>query len=177
MKRMVTQEKWLSSLQHLVVVSGLGLASLGASADQDIAGFWRAIDDRTGFAKAIVHIQRLPNATYSGTIAKILPRPGYTPKEVCVNCPAPFTSQKILGMTNLVGLVKQGDQDGYQYTQGQILDPLSGAIYRCKVRLSEDGRRLNLRGFKVASPLGRTQGWVRETDPELISKLSAMVSH
>ncbi len=157
--------------RHTLMLGALLLLSGGVHAAdaEGLVGYWRTIDDRTGFARAIVRIDRLPDATYSGTVAKILPRPGYVPKEVCVNCPAPYTSQKILGMTNLQGLVQQADGDGYQYTRGKILDPLTGTLYNCKMKLSDDGRRLNLRGFKVASMLGRSQGWVRETDAKLLA--------
>ncbi len=170
---MDTPKHQYSGFRRAMVAVVLGSAAWSAQAAQDITGFWRAIDDRTGFARAIVRIDRLPDATYSGTVAKILPRPGYVPKEVCVNCPAPYTSQKILGMTNLQGLVQQADGDGYQYTRGKILDPLTGTLYNCKMKLSDDGRRLNLRGFKVASMLGRSQGWVRETDAKLLAELQA----
>ncbi len=128
-----------------------------------IEGNWRAIDDKTGFAKAIVKIERLKDGQVIGTIMRIIPRPDYIPKEVCQNCPKPFTNQKILGMTPLWGLTPE-DQNAYRYSGGFILDPLSGRIYRSKAKLSNDGRRLTMRGYVGVSVLGRTQTWIREMD-------------
>ena len=48
------------------------------------------------------------------------------------------------------------------YKDAQVLDPLSGKIYKGKVKVSEDGRRLTMRGYVGISALGRSQTWVRE---------------
>jgi len=50
---------------------------------------------------------------------------------------------------------------GRQYDGGRILDPENGKIYRVKLSLSEDGQRLDVRGYVGFSLLGRTQRWVR----------------
>ena len=141
----------------------LGFSTLAAAAPLPIEGNWRAIDDKTGFAKAIVKIERLKDGQLIGTIMRIIPRPDYTPKEVCQNCPRPFTNQKILGMTPLWGL-RPEDDSGLRYAGGFILDPLSGRIYRSKAKLSNDGRRLTMRGYVGVSVLGRTQTWIRDLD-------------
>jgi uncharacterized protein (DUF2147 family) len=51
---------------------------------------------------------------------------------------------------------------GEEFVDGDILDPESGSIYRCKFRLEENGKRLNVRGFIGLSLFGRTQTWLRE---------------
>lgn len=43
-----------------------------------------------------------------------------------------------------------------------ILDPENGKVYSAKMSLSDDGRKLNVRGFLGISLLGRTQTWMRE---------------
>jgi uncharacterized protein (DUF2147 family) len=53
-------------------------------------------------------------------------------------------------------------KDGDEYAGGNILDPDTGKIYRCKMALSADNRRLLVRGFIGLSVFGRTQTWVRE---------------
>ena len=45
------------------------------------------------------------------------------------------------------------------------LDPEKGKVYGVKLTLADDGRKLNVRGFLGVSLLGRTQTWLRETDP------------
>ena len=70
---------------------------------QDLTGTWQQIDDKTGSPKALIEIRKDAKDTYTGKIVKVTPRPGYTPKEKCVNCPAPYTNQPILGMDVLRG--------------------------------------------------------------------------
>lgn len=127
----------------------------------DITGVWRTVDDKTGFSKALIEIKKQPNGTYAGTIIKVIPRPGYTPKEFCQHCPAPYTNKPILGLTLLTGLRKDPDNSN-QYLSGQLIDPLSGKIYRGKGLIKADGKLLNMRAYLGVSALGRTQTWIRE---------------
>lgn len=127
----------------------------------DIVGTWRTIDDKTGFSKALVEIRQMPDGTYSGTITKILPRPGYIPKEFCQHCPSPYTSKPILGLNILTGLIADAKRSN-NYISGKILDPLSGNIYKTKARLNLDGHSLTIRGYVGISALGRSQTWIRE---------------
>lgn len=126
---------------------------------QDLTGIWKQIDDKTGSPKALIEIKQESNGTYSGTIIKVTPRPGYVPKEKCVNCPAPYTNQPILGLEVIKGL-KHADENNYE--GGKVLDPLAGKIYSLKAKLSPNGKRLHLRGYIGISAIGRTQMWIRQ---------------
>jgi uncharacterized protein (DUF2147 family) len=126
---------------------------------EDITGLWQTIDDKTGAPKGQVEIRKEANGTFVGKVIKITPRTGYTPKEICVDCPAPYTNKPILGMDVLTGL-KQGQ--GSNYVNGRILDPNTGKIYSMKAKLSANGKRLHLRGYVGVSVLGRNQIWIRE---------------
>ena len=68
------------------------------------------------------------------------------------------TSLPIVGMTILRGL----RWDGAQYAGGEVLDPDSGTVYRCRVRVVEGGNKLEVRGFIGVALFGRTQTWLRE---------------
>lgn len=125
---------------------------------EDLSGSWKNIDDKTGSSKAILEIRQETNGTYTAKIVKVTPRPGYTAKETCVNCPAPYTDKPILGMDVLKGLKPTA---GSNFTQGKIIDPLSGHIYSMKAKLSPNGKRLTLRGYVGVSALGRSQTWIR----------------
>ena len=133
-------------------------ASNSAVFAEDISGTWKNIDDKTGSSKAILEIRQETNGTYTAKIVKVTPRPGYTAKETCVNCPAPYTDKPILGMDVLKGLKPAA---GSNFTQGKIIDPLSGHIYSMKAKLSPNGKRLTLRGYVGVSALGRSQTWIR----------------
>ncbi|MEC7119594.1 MAG: DUF2147 domain-containing protein, partial [Pseudomonadota bacterium] len=125
---------------------GLSSVSVMAAADPDqITGYWRSIDDETGFAKAIVRIQKANNDTYLATVVETIERPNYKAAEFCVDCPAPFTNRKIVDMP-VVWNVKADPKRDLHYIHGYVIDPLSGRIYAADIKLSPDNRRLTLRG-------------------------------
>ncbi|MGN5766054.1 MULTISPECIES: DUF2147 domain-containing protein [Acinetobacter] len=143
--------KSLISILFLTMISSFGFA-------QDITGLWQSIDDKTGAPKGIVEIRQEANGTYTGKVVKITPRTGYVPKEICVDCPAPYSNKPIIGLDVLTGLKHS---EGLNYTSGRILDPNTGKIYSMKAKLSANGKRLHLRGYLGISALGRNQIWIR----------------
>ena len=138
--------------------TGLVIASTAALA-QDISGTWQQIDDKTGSPKAVIEIRKESNNTFTGKIVKVTPRPGYTPRERCNNCPAPYTNQPILGMEILKGLKQVEGTSSYE--KGRVIDPLSGKFYDAKMKLNASGKRLSLRAYMGVSALGRNQTWLR----------------
>ncbi|HQW52938.1 MAG TPA: DUF2147 domain-containing protein [Acinetobacter sp.] len=145
-------KKQIISALFCSVLSSLAFA-------EDITGLWQTIDDKTGAPKGQVEIRKDANGNYVGKVVKITPRLGYTPKEICVDCPAPYTNKPILGLDTLTGLKHSS---GNNYTGGRILDPNTGKIYSMKAKLSANGKRLHLRGYVGVSVLGRNQIWIRE---------------
>ena len=93
-------------MQCKTLLSALLLTVFTATAAiaQDITGTWKSIDDKTGSSKAILTIHQEKNGTYTGKVVKITPRPGYTPRETCIDCPAPYTNKPILGLEVLKDL-------------------------------------------------------------------------
>ena len=142
-------------------VSLLFLAAVmsGSAFAQDLSGTWQQIDDKTGSPKAVIEIRKEANQTYTGKIVKVTPRPGYTPRELCNKCPAPYTDQPILGMDILKGLQQVKNSNNYE--KGRVIDPLAGRIYDAKIRLNSTGKRLTLRAYMGVSTLGRSQTWIR----------------
>lgn len=134
----------------------LGLSQLTVA--QDITGLWQSVDDLTGAPKGQVEISQEQDGTYIGKIVKITPRAGYTPKEFCTGCPAPYTNKPILGLNAITKLKYKKD---LTYSDGRILDPNSGRIYSLTAKLSPNGQRLTLRGYVGVSVLGRSQVWIR----------------
>ena len=124
----------------------------------DISGTWRYMDDKTGDAKGLVKMEKKTDGTYAGTALKATPRPGYTPKEFCTNCPAPYTNKPIIGLEVISGLKTE---DNVNYTDGKIIDPITGKVYRLKGRVSPNGKKLFLRGYIGISAVGRSQTWLR----------------
>ena len=141
----------------LVTLAGLFLS--GNLFAQDLSGTWQQIDDKTGSQKAIIEIRKEANDTFTGKIVKVTPRPGYSPRETCNNCPAPYTNQPILGMDLIKGLKHVPGTNNYE--KGRIIDPLVGKVYDTKIKLNSTGKRLTLRAYMGVSSLGRSQSWLR----------------
>jgi uncharacterized protein (DUF2147 family) len=137
----------------------LGLLSAGGAwaANDSPIGKWKTISDEDGKPRAIIEIVE-NGGVYEGFIRERFPRPDDDPEGKCRACPGQFKDQPIIGMKNLWGLKK----DGKEYKGGEILDPKKGKIYKAKMSLSEDGKKLNVRGFIGVSLIGRTQTWQRE---------------
>jgi uncharacterized protein (DUF2147 family) len=121
------------------------------------AGLWKTIDDNTGQPRGLVRIREV-NGRYEGRVEKGFPRPDEKEPPRCDKCDGARRNQPVLGMTILWGLTKQGDE----YQGGEILDPESGKIYRARIKLIEDGKKLDVRGFIGISLFGRSQIWLRE---------------
>lgn len=145
----------------LALMFAATLFATGAFAE-DLAGTWQQIDDKTGSPKALIEIRKESNNSYTGKVAKVTPRPGYTPRSTCNNCPAPYTNKPILGMNVLSGLKHVEGSNNFE--KGRVIDPLTGKIYDAKARLSNNGKRLTLRGYIGVSALGRSQTWIRLDD-------------
>jgi uncharacterized protein (DUF2147 family) len=59
-------------------------------------------------------------------------------------------------------IIRNMRKNGAEFSGGDILDPDNGSVYRCKMRLTDDGTKLIVRGFVGFSLLGRSQTWFRE---------------
>jgi uncharacterized protein (DUF2147 family) len=120
---------------------------------QTVIGKWETIDDETGKAKSIVEIYEKSGKIY-GKVVDILEEENK--KRVCTNCSGDDKNKPILGMTVIKGLSKKGSE----YTNGKILDPKNGKLYKCFITL-ETKDKLKVRGYIGISLFGRTQYWYR----------------
>ncbi|MET0503540.1 MAG: DUF2147 domain-containing protein [Candidatus Binatia bacterium] len=127
------------------------------AAELSPAGLWKTVDDNTGKPRGLVRLTQ-DSGAYQGKIEKIFPKPGEDQNPRCDKCEGTRHGQPIVGMTILWGLTKQGDE----YQGGEILDPETGRLYRVKMKIEDEGKKLLVRGFIGFSLLGRTQVWLRE---------------
>lgn len=131
----------------LFFVVGGGLFAQGSP-----MGTWVTISDKDGKPKSHVQIFQC-GANVCGKITKLLAPEEPNPK--CTKCPGNFKDKPIEGLVFMWGLTCNGSAcEG-----GQILDPQSGSIYKCKMEVK--GSQLLVRGFLGVSLLGRTQTWNR----------------
>lgn len=140
-----------------LTVAATAFAASGAWAqDASPIGIWKTIDDATGKPKSLIRISE-SNGELRGRIEKLFREAGEEANPKCDKCEGTLKDQPILGMTILTGMKK----DGSEYNGGQILDPGNGKVYRSKMSLADDGKKLDVRGYIGVPMLGRTQTWVR----------------
>lgn len=117
-------------------------------------GLWETIDDRSGKPRAVVRIFEHQGHFY-GDVARVLEADKVN--AVCQKCTDDRKDKPVLGLQIMRGLAADGDG----WTGGTILDPETGDTYRCSMRLSDNGRKLIVRGYLGISLLGRSQTWLR----------------
>jgi uncharacterized protein (DUF2147 family) len=130
------------------------------ASDNSVIGFWKTIDDKDQSIRSVVEIFEKDAKIY-GKIVKIFPHEGNKPN--CDQCKDEFKDQPILGMEFMWDLKKNTST---KYDGGKILDPQNGSIYKSKIELIDDGKKLNVRGYIGISLFGRSQEWLRTEKPE-----------
>ena len=138
----------------VILVSGLGVA---AGSDSSPVGLWKTFGDGNRSARGTVRISE-NDGTYSGKIESSSKPEELT--ERCDKCPGDRKNEPIIGLNIMRGVKKNGSE----YDGGEILDPETGYVYKCKFTLSADGQKLYLRGYLGFSMFGRTQIWERVGD-------------
>lgn len=145
-----------------IAASLLFAAGTALAADNTPAGTWKTIDDTTHKPKSIVVITE-NNGQYQATIKELLNR---TPediakegaKPVCVECDGDRKNQPIVGMNIMWGVT----QDDDVWDGGKILDPKTGKIYKVKLKMLDNGQKLDVHGYIGFALLGRSQTWERQ---------------
>ena len=142
-------------MNRLVLLNFLMLIThLTFAQTHSVFGRWRTIDDQTGKATSVIEIFEKHNRVY-GKIIELLNSTAKNPK--CEKCDGEDKNKPILGLIVLKGLKR--DKDG-SYSDGKILDPKHGKMYKCNLSL-ETKDKLKVRGFIGINLLGRTQFWER----------------
>ncbi|GGX54017.1 DUF2147 domain-containing protein [Saccharospirillum salsuginis] len=145
----------MKTFTALMTAFVLSLATSIAFAESMSAeGRWRTIDDDTGEAKSIVRVWN-DGGELKGQIIELLNPSEPNPK--CTECKGMRKDKPIEGMTFLWGL----EQDGDEWKDGKILDPANGKEYSAKVKVIDNGAKLEVRGYLGFALIGRTQVWER----------------
>lgn len=137
-----------------VLLTFVGLLYSHLSHSQEVVGKWKTIDDETNEPKSIVELFTQNGKVY-GKIVKLFRKPDEDPDPVCEECSEEDNryQKKVIGMEILRDMVKAGNE----YSEGTILDPNNGKVYRCKIWV--EGNDLKVRGYW--GPFYRTQTWLR----------------
>ncbi len=126
-------------------------------APQSPACLWTTVDDRTHMPRGTIRIYE-QNGVFSGRIES-----SFKPEELterCDKCSGDRKDAPVIGLVIMRGMRRQGSE----YEGGDILDPDTGSVYRCRFTLGSGGQKLFLRGYLGLSIFGRTQTWTRARD-------------
>ncbi len=147
------------NFSNTVIGLVLACAAFAAGAQSTSpAGAWKTIDDDTKKEKSVVRIVDT-GGVYSGKIEKLL-ESTMAPDAVCKECTDDRKDKPVVGLL-IVRNMKQSADDKSVFEGGDILDPANGKVYKAKMKLIDNGSKLEVRGFVGISLLGRTQTWVR----------------
>ena len=116
-------------------------------------GLWAPTDGK-GKPLGLIRIFE-QNGAFYGRIEPTSPSDDSTDR--CTRCSGDRKDQPVIGLVIMRHLTLK---DG-EYVGGDILDPRSGWVYRCKFRMVEGGLKLRMRGYLGISLLGHTMTWVR----------------
>ena len=117
-------------------------------------GQWITLDRKSQKPTGIVEIFEHKGSLYG----KIIDGFGVDQIQYCTNCTGNLKNKPVIGMTFLSGFFPDGQN---QWTQGQILNPHDGKVYRGSISLADNGKTLHLRGYWGV--FYRTETWIRST--------------
>ncbi len=143
-------------LKHMLFIILIFLTTtIYANNQSSPIGEWITISDKTHDKSGLVEIYD-NNGKLNGRIVKVFPGKDRHPNDLCKLCPNDLKDKPIQGLEFLWDFV-QKDQD--HWTNGQLLDPKNGKIYRGSIKLVDGGKKLELRGYWGI--FSRSQTWIR----------------
>lgn len=125
-----------------------------AAAEPTPVGLWKSIDDATHKPRAFIRLYEQAGEIFGRVESSVDPN---DPTEFCTRCDGDRKNKPVIGMVILRHMKKHGAE----YSGGDILDPDSGWVYRCRLWLQDGGASLVVRGFLGISLAGRSQTWLR----------------
>jgi uncharacterized protein (DUF2147 family) len=117
-------------------------------------GLWKTIDDNTHQPRALIRLFEHDGEIYGKIEASFDPKEAH---ELCGKCGGDRKNKPVVGMVVLRHMKKEGNE----YSGGDIVDPETGWVYRCKFMLEDGGKKLTIRGYLGFSLFGRSQTWYR----------------
>ena len=128
----------------------------GAPLDSPV-GLWQPLDS-SGKPEGLIRIFER-KGLYYGRIEPASPTDDRNAR--CTRCTGKQHDQPIIGLVIMRHLKPKNGE----YVGGSILDPNTGHVYSCSLRLTDGGHKLIMRGFLGISLFGSSQTWLRVTGP------------
>ncbi len=169
-------------------------ATLKSALNQEMlkspVGYWLQYSDN-GKGQSIIEVYKGKDGKLMGKIivpfVNIVDDKVEVPDISCKNCGSgdengykydytKMPANQVQGLKMMWSFTKDddgSDSEGPTYDDGSILDPSSGKVYSCKMYTTENGKKLNVRGYIGFSLFGRTQTWYR-IDNKMAKKYVAL---
>jgi uncharacterized protein (DUF2147 family) len=122
-------------------------------------GYWQTVSDVTGQPQSVVQIYESGGKLFA-RVEKVLVTDGVP--ATCEKCRDDRRGQALVGLV----IMRNMRHAGNDYRDGDILDPESGKVYRCRMTLDVTGQRLTVRGYIGISLFGRSQVWHRVSNKD-----------
>jgi uncharacterized protein (DUF2147 family) len=136
-------------------LAGLLLCAPLMAMDANPVGVWKTVDDNSHKPRGLIRLFERDGEIFGRIEASFDPKEAH---EVCSKCAGELKDKPVVGMIVLRHMRKHGNE----YSGGDILDPDTGWVYRCKFVLEDGGKKMLIRGYLGFSLLGRSQTWYRE---------------
>ena len=143
-------------MKKVLMALAATFAASVAFAQPTPVGLWKTIDDETKTERSLIRITET-GGVLGGRIEKLL---GADAKQdaVCEECTDDRKGKPIVGMAIIRGVKKNAETEGL-WDGGTILDPNNGKTYKLRLKPSEDGKKLEVRGYIGTPVFGRSQSW------------------
>ena len=126
-----------------------------AATEPTPVGVWRTVDDNTHKPRGLVRLYEQNGEIFGKIEASFDPK---EVDEVCRKCGGERKGLPVLGLV----IMRHMKRHGAEYSEGDILDPDTGWVYKCKFTMDKSGRTMSVRGFIGFSLMGRSQTWYRQ---------------
>lgn len=143
-------------MKRLALLIAAFAVHAAALAQATPVGLWKTIDDETKKEKSLVRIVD-NGGVLTGRIEKVLD-PTAKPDDVCDKCSDERKGKPIVGLT-IIRNAKPDEIDKSLWTGGDITDPNNGKTYRLRLKPTDGGKLLEVRGY--VGPFFRNQTWIR----------------
>jgi uncharacterized protein (DUF2147 family) len=138
---------------HLLI--GFLICAPLTAMDSTPLGVWKTIDDTTHQPRGLIRLYEQNGEIFGKIEASFDPKEAH---EVCEKCAGDRKGMPVVGLVVMRHMKRRGNE----YSEGDILDPDTGWVYKCKFSVNPDGKTLLVRGFLGFSLLGRSQTWFRQ---------------